>query len=64
MVGLSMAAGNFVERYFYKWLWPGADFGPSRLPQPTPTPATLAAMNKTLQSCGFYTDSWPPAAAA
>ena len=62
--GCNNAGGNFVERYFYQYLWPGANLGPGRSPQPDyemSSPA-IVAMNKTLQGCGFYTDSWPPPA--
>ena len=54
------AGGNFVERYFYGGYGvPGADFGPPRLPQPRETAASLASMNATLHTCGFYEQHWP-----
>ena len=54
------AGGNFVERYFYGGYGvAGADFGPSRAPQPVETAASLASMNATLKKCGFWEQHWP-----
>jgi hypothetical protein len=54
------AGGNFVERYFYGGYGvPGADFGPSRAPQPAETAGSLASMNATLHKCGFWQQHWP-----
>jgi N-acetylneuraminate lyase len=54
------AGGNFVERYFYGGFGvAGVEFGPPLPPQPTQSPATLAAMNETLHKCGSYEQRWP-----
>eukprot|EP00928_Gymnodinium_smaydae_P036594 TRINITY_DN25552_c0_g1_i1.p1 TRINITY_DN25552_c0_g1~~TRINITY_DN25552_c0_g1_i1.p1 ORF type:complete len:864 (-),score=63.11 TRINITY_DN25552_c0_g1_i1:76-2514(-) len=54
------AGGNYIERYFYRWMKSDADFGHPRSPQPHADAATLEDMNQTLHECGFYNQSWPP----
>lgn len=54
--------GNYVERYFYKYMpgiGAGADFGPPRVPQPQSSAADIAAKKLVLDKCGFFTGGPP-----